>query len=156
MTAIEHIDAEIKKRGLSRRELAIKAGIPLSDFQEAMERNDTWTGDMVSKVAAALDMSLDELSNIIFWEASGDPTNDIPDYPPEIAALAKAAEPLREYLLQRGDPHSCVVVTQYGATLKRDEIGVPFAKDGERDFETKRRRVEADIEQMRREMEGIL
>lgn len=58
----------------------------------------------------------------------GDPTNDVPDYPPEIAALAKAAEPLREYLLQRGDPHSCVVVTQYGATLKRDEIGVPFAK----------------------------
>lgn len=54
--------------------------------------------------------------------------NDVPDYPLEISALAKAAEPLREYLLQRGDPHSCVVVTQYGATLKRDEMGVPFAK----------------------------
>lgn len=77
---------------------------------------------------------------------------DVPDYPPEIAALAKAAEPLHMYLLERGDPHSCVVVTQYGATLKRDEIGVPFAKRGE--FEARKQRGEAEIEKLRREMEG--
>ncbi len=130
MTVLERIDAEIKKRGLSRQKLAIKAGIPPSTFQSAMERNNGWNYNMLAQLSTALDMSLSELVGLIQGKQSNDVSeyNDLPYYPPKIAALAKAAEPLREYLLERGDPHSCVVVTQYGATLKRDEIGVPFAK----------------------------
>lgn len=44
--------------------------------------------------------------------------------------LRKAAEPLYDYLLKCGDPHTCVVVTQRGATLKRVESGVAFVKGG--------------------------
>lgn len=65
MTAIERIDAEIKKRGLSRRKLAIKAGIPPSTFQSAMERNNGWNYNMLVQLSAALGMSLDELLGLI-------------------------------------------------------------------------------------------
>lgn len=42
--------------------------------------------------------------------------------------LRAAAEPLREYLLKYGGPHTCVIVTLYGATVKQDEIGVALVK----------------------------
>lgn len=42
--------------------------------------------------------------------------------------LRKAAEPLRDYLLKYGNPHTCVIVTLYGATVKQDEISVALVK----------------------------
>lgn len=57
----------------------------------------------------------------------------IPEYPPKVADLVKAAEPLHEYLLKYGNPHTCVIVTQYAATVKQDEIGVSFVKSAQND-----------------------
>lgn len=65
MTGTERIDAELKKRGLSRRGFAIKAGIPPSSFQSAMERNDGFSFGMLVKIATALDMDIDGLIAII-------------------------------------------------------------------------------------------
>lgn len=63
--------------------------------------------------------------------------------PPETAAcppawermdeLRKAAEPLRAYLAKYGDPHTCVIVTQYGATETRDERRVLFQDERQRE-----------------------
>lgn len=97
-----------------------------------LDRAPEWDGHTPAVAAARLAMAFCGAPIAQREEDTtfGDPTEDIPDYPPEIAALAKAAEPLRDYLLERGDPHTCAVVTKLGATLKRDEIGVAFAKHG--------------------------
>ena len=47
--------------------------------------------------------------------------------------LRKAAEPLRSYLAKYGDPHTCVIVTQYGATETRDERRVLFQDERQRE-----------------------
>lgn len=65
-------------------------------------------------------------------------------YPAYNNKLREAAEPLYYYLLKHGDPHACVVVTQDGATLKRDELGVAFVKGGDN------AREEADAEKLRK------
>lgn len=54
----------------------------------------------------------------------------VPGFPPEIAALAEAVEPLHDYLLKYGDPHTKVTVTQYGARLETEGIYIPFVKSG--------------------------
>lgn len=59
--------------------------------------------------------------------------------------LREAAEPLYDYLLRHGDPHTCVVITQRDATLKRDESGVAFVKGG-------KAREEADAEELRKRL----
>lgn len=46
--------------------------------------------------------------------------------PSQCDDLRRAAEPLREYLKTRGDPHSCVVVTQDSVTEMQDERRVMF------------------------------
>lgn len=61
MTICEKIDLELKKRKLSRRQLAIKAGIPPSSLQSAMQRNGNLSLDMVLKIADALEMSAPSL-----------------------------------------------------------------------------------------------
>lgn len=50
--------------------------------------------------------------------------------------LRAAAEPLRDYLLKYGNPHTSVVVTQYAATVKQDEMGVSFVKSAQNDRTT--------------------
>lgn len=61
MTTSEKIDAIIKKNGLSRRQVAIKAQIPPSSFQSAMERNKNISIDMLRKIGAALGVDWMEL-----------------------------------------------------------------------------------------------
>lgn len=56
MTTSEKIDAIIKEKGLSRRQVAIKAQVPPSSFQSAMERNKNISIDMLQKIAAALEV----------------------------------------------------------------------------------------------------
>lgn len=60
-TTSELIDAILKERGLSRRKLAIKAGIPPSSFQSAMERGENFSFKMLMKIAAALNVEWLEL-----------------------------------------------------------------------------------------------
>lgn len=61
MTISERIDAIIKEKGLSRRQVAIKAQIPPSTFQSAMARNGGMTIAMIKKVAEALDVDVHDL-----------------------------------------------------------------------------------------------
>ena len=56
MTIAERIDGILKEKRLSRRQLAIMAGIPTSTFQSAMQRNGQMNSDMLNKIASALDM----------------------------------------------------------------------------------------------------
>ena len=67
MSPAEKIDAIIKAQGLSRRQVAIKANIPPSTFQSAMERKKNMSTDMLQKIAKALDISLSDL----LWEGEG-------------------------------------------------------------------------------------
>ncbi len=61
MTVVERIDSIIQARKLSRRQLAIKAGIPPSSLQSAMERGKNLSLGMIEKIAKALDVKIDEL-----------------------------------------------------------------------------------------------
>lgn len=56
----ERIDLLLQREGLSRRQLAVKAGIPTSSFQAAMARGSMST-DMLTRVARALAVSADYL-----------------------------------------------------------------------------------------------
>lgn len=56
--------------------------------------------------------------------------SDLPKYPLELRDLAEAVEPLHEYMLKYGDPHTKVTVTQYGARLETEGIYIPFVKNG--------------------------
>lgn len=56
MTVVERIDSVIQARKLSRRQLAIKAGIPPSSLQSAMERGRNISFEMIEKIAAALEL----------------------------------------------------------------------------------------------------
>lgn len=58
MTVCERIDEELKKRGLSRRQLAIKAGIAPSSFQSAMQRNKDISLDMLFKISDVLEIPI--------------------------------------------------------------------------------------------------
>jgi len=57
----ERIDLLLQKEGLSRRQLAVKAGIPTSSFQAAMARGSGMSTDMLTRVARALAVSADYL-----------------------------------------------------------------------------------------------
>ena len=56
MTSAEKIDLIIKEKGLSRRKVAIMAGIPPSTLQSALERNRNIATEMLEKIAHALDV----------------------------------------------------------------------------------------------------
>lgn len=73
MTPADKIDAIIKERGLSRRQVAIKAQIPPSTFQSAMERKKNISTDMLKKVATVLNVSLSDL----LWEGEGPVPDDV-------------------------------------------------------------------------------
>jgi transcriptional regulator with XRE-family HTH domain len=63
MTTAERIDRILQEKGLSRRQIAIKADIPPSTFQSAMARGDSFSTDMIQKIAAALGVSAAYLLN---------------------------------------------------------------------------------------------
>ena len=58
MTVCETIDYLLKKKHMSRRQLAIEAGIPPSTLQSALSRNKEISLDMLEKVAQALNVSV--------------------------------------------------------------------------------------------------
>lgn len=63
------IDGILKERGMSRRQLAIEAGIPPSSFQAAMARGKNMTVDMLQAVSGTLNVP-------ISYFFSDDPTLD--------------------------------------------------------------------------------
>lgn len=64
MTPAERIDSILKERNLSRRQVAIKAKIPPSSFQSAMERNKNLSIDMLQKISDALNVSIFDLMGV--------------------------------------------------------------------------------------------
>ena len=74
MTLTERIDLLIQERGLSRRRLAINAGIPPSSLQSAMERGRNITFDMLDRIANALDVPVQALMG---YEVLGKTPNGI-------------------------------------------------------------------------------
>ena len=54
MTVCERIDDILKSRKMSRRQLAIQAGIPPSSLQSAMERNNGISLDMLFSISHVL------------------------------------------------------------------------------------------------------
>lgn len=61
MNVCEKIDEILLDRGMSRRKLALKAGIPPTTFQSAMARGSNLSLDMLRKIAAALEINVYEL-----------------------------------------------------------------------------------------------
>lgn len=61
MTIADRIDELLREQKISRRQLAIKAGIPPSSFQSAMQRGGTMTFEMMKKVADALGVQVKDL-----------------------------------------------------------------------------------------------
>lgn len=53
-TIAQQIDAELQKRGMSRRKLAELAGIPPSTLQSALSRDTGLSSDMINTIAAVL------------------------------------------------------------------------------------------------------
>lgn len=64
MTVTERIDCIIQSRKISRRQLAIKAGIPPSSLQSAMARGKNISFEMLQKIANALEVDVSELLGI--------------------------------------------------------------------------------------------
>lgn len=61
MTVCERIDEILNSRRISRRKLAIKAGIAPSSFQSAMARNRSLSFDMLIPIADVLGVSVEYL-----------------------------------------------------------------------------------------------
>lgn len=57
------------------------------------------------------------------------------DYQPTLDALKKASEPLRDYLKAHGNPHTSVIVTQYGVTKTQDEPAAPEPEPDKLDYD---------------------
>lgn len=61
MTVCEMIDAILKEKNMSRRQLAIAAGIPPSSLQSALSRNNGLSLDMLLPISDVLDIDVPEL-----------------------------------------------------------------------------------------------
>lgn len=61
MTVCERIDNILREKGMSRRKLAIKAGIAPSSLQSAMARNGSLSYDMLIPISNALSIPIYEL-----------------------------------------------------------------------------------------------
>lgn len=94
------------------------AFIPLTDKQR--EAIDALYEDLHSREP------FDEAN--LFKPGSYEP-KDLPTKHNLMTELEKAAGLLRTYLKAHGDPHTSVIVTQDGATVKQDERGVKFRDD---------------------------
>jgi len=65
MNVYNRIDAILKDRKLSRRKLAIMAGIPPTSLQSAFSRNvDDISSGMLQKISKALECSADDLLGV--------------------------------------------------------------------------------------------
>lgn len=61
MNAFERIDNWLNENHMSRRQLAIKAGIPPSTFQSAMERRNKMSDRMLRAIAPIMGTTVDSL-----------------------------------------------------------------------------------------------
>lgn len=61
MDAFERIDSWLNENHMSRRQLAIKAGIPPSTFQSAMERRNKMSDRMLRAIAPIMGTTVDAL-----------------------------------------------------------------------------------------------
>lgn len=61
MNVCEKIDKMLLDRGMSRRKLALNAGIPPTTFQSAMARGGNLSLDMLQKIADALGVKVTDL-----------------------------------------------------------------------------------------------
>lgn len=79
MTIYEKIDADLENRGMSRRQLALNAGIAPSTLQSTMERGRNMTFEMLLKIAAALNRPIsyfaDEL-DLPYYNRDGEPLTE--------------------------------------------------------------------------------
>lgn len=73
MTVTDRIDAVLKEKGMSRRQLAFEANIPTSSLQAAMARGRNMTIEMLMAVAGTLNISTDYLLGLSD-ETTPDPT----------------------------------------------------------------------------------
>jgi transcriptional regulator with XRE-family HTH domain len=64
MNLYDRIDNIIKERNTSRRQLAIKAGIPIGTLQSALTRKRNITVEQVQRIATALDMDIGTLMRV--------------------------------------------------------------------------------------------
>ena len=62
MTPCERIDSILKERGMSRRKLAIQAGVPMSTLQCALARNGNLSLDLLLPISDELGVSVQYLS----------------------------------------------------------------------------------------------
>lgn len=62
MTISQMIDNLLKKQKMSRRQAAIKAGIPPSSFQSAMQRDGNMSFDMLQRIADVLDVRISDIT----------------------------------------------------------------------------------------------
>ena len=60
MTDCEKLDNILRSRKISRRQLALKAGISPSSFQSAMARNTTISLDMLIPICSVLNIPIEE------------------------------------------------------------------------------------------------
>lgn len=77
MTTCERIDSILKERGISRRKLALAAGISPSSFQTAMARNTTLSLDMLFPISDVLNISVEQLAG---WEQELSPIQEMSAY----------------------------------------------------------------------------
>lgn len=62
MTPCERIDSILKERGMSRRKLAIQAGVPMGTLQCALARNGNLSLDLLLPISDVLGVSVQYLS----------------------------------------------------------------------------------------------
>ena len=73
MSLYKRIDAILQDRGMSRRQLAIAAGIPPSTLQSALTREKSMTTEMIQQIAAALEVTVPFLIGYRVEDSSSNP-----------------------------------------------------------------------------------
>lgn len=123
MTITERIDSILSDKKMSRRKLAISAGIPPSTLQSAMERGTNISSDMLGKIAKVLNVSILDLYDVAperksevekniddvynFWNGIGETISK-----DKLRALfehdAVATEPYNKYFDAREKAHAAI------------------------------------------------
>lgn len=79
MTIYEKIDADLENRGMSRRQLALNAGIAPSTLQSTMERGRNMTFEMLLKIAATLNRPISYFADEVdlpYLDRDGEPLKE--------------------------------------------------------------------------------
>lgn len=91
MTTCERVDNILRIRNMSRRQLAIQAGIPPSSLQSAMERNKGLSLDMLFPISDVLNVSVKYLSiGEEEWEPTPEKLEEMAEYAPDEEQIKRA------------------------------------------------------------------